>query len=185
MPPTVKGSAGVLQTHRWLLAGVKQAVPKWQWLGEAAPALPLLFWQPADGSSLFSILPLMLLWLDYLGCIGQEGETEWWRMEERREWVLRCSEGKNRWKKVALKLLPYLSSKFSLIFAVLNLSLLNWRYPPFLQSCQKFFQTHLISVKSHFVSKIWLLLLHPNHMLPLLFTSRLMLTCVPLMMSSV
>lgn len=46
MCPTVKGSAGVLQTHRWLLAGVKQAVPKWQWLGEAVPALPLLSWQP-------------------------------------------------------------------------------------------------------------------------------------------
>lgn len=85
MCPTVKGSAGVLQTHRWLLAGVKQAVPKWQWLGEAVPALPLLSWQPPDGSSLFSILPLMLLLQEYLGCIGQEGQTEWWGMEERRE----------------------------------------------------------------------------------------------------
>lgn len=70
--PTVKDSAGVLQTHRWLLAGMKQAVPKWQWLGEAVLALPLLFWQPPDGSSLFSTLPLMLLLLEYLGCIGQE-----------------------------------------------------------------------------------------------------------------
>lgn len=60
MSPTVKGSAGVLQTHRWPLAGVKQAVPKWQWLGEAALALPLLFWQLPDGSSLFSILPLII-----------------------------------------------------------------------------------------------------------------------------
>lgn len=78
MYPTVKGSAGVLQTHKWLLAGVKQAVPKCQWLGEAVLALPLPFWQPPDDSSLFSILPLMVPLLEYLGCIGQEGETEWW-----------------------------------------------------------------------------------------------------------
>lgn len=57
-------------------------------------ALPLLFWQPPDGSSLFSILPLMLLLLEYLGCIGQEGETEWWG-SGREKGVLRRSEGKN------------------------------------------------------------------------------------------
>lgn len=88
MYPTVKASAGVLQTHSWLLAEVKQAVAKvGRWLGEAAACFAVAvgwsgFSSPHMALPCLAFCPLCLALWEYLGCIGQEGEAERWGMEE-------------------------------------------------------------------------------------------------------
>lgn len=74
---TVKDSAGLLQTHSWCLTSSGQSG---RWLGEAALLWGTVASAAPDG--LFSLLPLILLFWEYLGCIGKR-EMEQWGMKEK------------------------------------------------------------------------------------------------------